>query len=199
MSSVNRSSCKASAEAQALGKGAFVTHQVARRVTRGGRIHDRWCRRHSAQGWRSRSAAATRAKRGSSTRRSAWPSWSATAATRDRRRLGIEVDHIVGSSPDLSNLQRLCHACHQEKTARNFLPIVAGRAEELRRLELDLRVASDQPLRLCDDEAVANTLEAAGDSAQGAVLGYDCPATGRVARSLPWHRRRCSSWARQFE
>src|SRR5690349_16970443 len=33
---------------------------------------------------------------------------------------GTEVDHIRGSSSELSNLQLLCSDCHREKTMRNF-------------------------------------------------------------------------------
>ena len=35
-------------------------------------------------------------------------------------------DHIANSSPELSNLQLLCHDCHTKKTQRNLQPIEPG-------------------------------------------------------------------------
>lgn len=37
-----------------------------------------------------------------------------------------EVDHIDGSSPDASNLQGLCHPCHQKKTESRYVPMDEG-------------------------------------------------------------------------
>lgn len=65
---------------------------------------------------------------------------------------GTEIDHIAGSSPELGNLQLLCHRCHIEKTAKNFRPIQSGSPQEMLRFELDYRIASATPLRPCDDE-----------------------------------------------
>jgi 5-methylcytosine-specific restriction endonuclease McrA len=64
---------------------------------------------------------------------------------------GDQVDHIDGSSNDMSNLQLLCDRCHRQKTTSNFTP--AGPEATLLAIELQAtRVAPDQPARPCDDE-----------------------------------------------
>jgi HNH endonuclease len=71
---------------------------------------------------------------------------------------GTEIDHIASSSADLTNLQLLCHECHQKKTSQNFRPIEAGSPQELLRFELELRISSPVPIRKCDDEEAWPTL-----------------------------------------
>jgi len=45
--------------------------------------------------------------------------WCAVCGTRP----AVEVDHIDGDSPDPSNLQGLCHVCHQAKTESHYVPM----------------------------------------------------------------------------
>jgi 5-methylcytosine-specific restriction endonuclease McrA len=61
-----------------------------------------------------------------------------------------EIDHIAGSSADLSNLQLLCHDCHMTKTKSSFVP--ASEPQKAWAKELwDTRIYPDAPLRLSDD------------------------------------------------
>jgi endogenous inhibitor of DNA gyrase (YacG/DUF329 family) len=54
---------------------------------------------------------------------------------------GSEIDHIAGSSPNLSNLQLLCHECHMEKTQESMVQaapnIVATVHEPIRKRALE--------------------------------------------------------------
>lgn len=63
---------------------------------------------------------------------------------------GEEIDHIDGSSSDLSNLRLLCQACHRKVTEEHLVPATAGEVEEARALWA--RVMAVQPCRLCDDD-----------------------------------------------
>jgi 5-methylcytosine-specific restriction endonuclease McrA len=63
---------------------------------------------------------------------------------------GAEVDHIDGSSPDLTNLRLLCQACHRKVTEEGLVPATVEQAEEARALWA--RVRAVRPHRLCDDE-----------------------------------------------
>ncbi len=65
---------------------------------------------------------------------------------------GAEIDHIVDSSPELTNLQMLCHDCHVQKTQQNFRPIEPGSAADVIWAQLMERIHSPVPLRSCDDE-----------------------------------------------
>lgn len=65
---------------------------------------------------------------------------------------GSEIDHILSSSPDLANLQLLCHDCHMAKTKENFRPIEPGSQAGAVWIELRTRIHSPEPLRECDDE-----------------------------------------------
>jgi 5-methylcytosine-specific restriction endonuclease McrA len=65
---------------------------------------------------------------------------------------GIEIDHIAGSSSELSNLQVLCHDCHIAKTQENFRPIEPGSQADKIWSELTARINSPEPLRECDNE-----------------------------------------------
>jgi 5-methylcytosine-specific restriction endonuclease McrA len=65
---------------------------------------------------------------------------------------GTEIDHIANSSPELSNLQLLCHECHTKKTQRNLQPIEPGSQADKTWSELMMRIRSPEPLRACDDE-----------------------------------------------
>lgn len=58
---------------------------------------------------------------------------------------GTQIDHIEGSSPDLSNLRLLCKGCHDEITHSRMRPIVDAETKR-RRDELLIRVHADQPL-----------------------------------------------------
>ncbi|MGZ0213315.1 MAG: HNH endonuclease [Actinomycetales bacterium] len=64
---------------------------------------------------------------------------------------GTEIDHIDGSSADLSNLQLLCSDCHHAKTAENLVPASPEQSDLLKGLFLS-RVAPDKPKLLVDDE-----------------------------------------------
>ena len=68
---------------------------------------------------------------------------------RECGRPGSEVDHIAGSSSDLSNLQLLCHECHMEKTRESMVQaapdLVATVHDPIRRRALE--TPSRQP---CD-------------------------------------------------
>lgn len=68
---------------------------------------------------------------------------------------GDQVDHIQGSSNDLSNLQLLCKACHNKKTIASFgLPITPfSHPDEWDKAEsLYFRIESSSPIRICDSE-----------------------------------------------
>jgi hypothetical protein len=79
--------------------------------------------------------------------------------TRDGRKCvvcgepGTEIDHLVDSSAELTNLRLLCHGCHTKKTAENFRPIEAGSGAEVIWSDLMRRIDAAVPLRRCDNEA----------------------------------------------
>lgn len=66
------------------------------------------------------------------------------------RRPSVEVDHIAGPSPEPSNLQGLCHPCHQAKTESSYLPM----EEEHRAIRDAFRafVDEDDPVMLAHEE-----------------------------------------------
>lgn len=64
---------------------------------------------------------------------------------------GTEIDHIAGSSSDLSNLQLLCGDCHQAKTRRNMVPAGAGEPLIVELL-FQRRVLPELAPRLADDQ-----------------------------------------------
>lgn len=76
---------------------------------------------------------------------------------------GDEIDHIAGSSSDLSNLQLLCRDCHHKKTAASMVPATPEDMARLRSIE-ELRVLPNQSPNLSDDESewrkVSRTLKA---------------------------------------
>lgn len=76
--------------------------------------------------------------------------------------MGTEIDHIVGDSDDLDNLQLLCRDCHNEKTKANMVSIMPDheRYEEIlaRENELRSRIDAPTPLRPCDDESSWNNI-----------------------------------------
>jgi hypothetical protein len=59
-------------------------------------------------------------------------------------RPAVEVDHVDGDSPDPSNLQGLCHPCHQVKTESRYVPLEAQ--DRLVRGEFLSQVHEDEPL-----------------------------------------------------
>lgn len=63
---------------------------------------------------------------------------------------GVEIDHIEGSSDDLSNLQLLCTECHRAKTRAMLVTAPPEKQEEARALWA-LRVLPPTATRLCDD------------------------------------------------
>lgn len=64
---------------------------------------------------------------------------------------GTEIDHIDGSSPDLTNLQLLCTPCHQAKTNAGM---VSASNEHIAFVAEFMygRVYPDLPTLLCDDD-----------------------------------------------
>lgn len=73
---------------------------------------------------------------------------------------GKEIDHIRGSSPDLSNLQLLCRDCHMQKTNAGLKPITPEHpryAEFMEKIAaLTARHAAKKPKRPCDDHETWN-------------------------------------------
>lgn len=65
-------------------------------------------------------------------------------------RTASEVDHIDGDSPDPSNLQGLCHPCHQAKTQARYVPM-NDRDHAIRDAFLAF-VREDEPLMLAHSE-----------------------------------------------
>ena len=69
---------------------------------------------------------------------------------------GNDIDHIDGDSNNLDNLQLLCRDCHNKKTISNIVLLKLGdeRYFDLmgKRVQLDLRIDSEEPLYECDDE-----------------------------------------------
>lgn len=63
---------------------------------------------------------------------------------------GEQIDHIDGSSADLSNLRLLCQACHRKVTEEHLVPATAEQAEEAHALWT--RVRATRPRRICDNE-----------------------------------------------
>lgn len=63
---------------------------------------------------------------------------------------GVEIDHIEGSSGDLSNLQLLCTECHRVKTRAMLVTAPPEKQEEADALWAG-RVRPLMPTRLCDD------------------------------------------------
>ncbi|WP_244937134.1 HNH endonuclease [Leptospira selangorensis] len=70
-------------------------------------------------------------------------------------KLGTDIDHIQGSSNDLSNLQLLCILCHNEKTISNFRKVDPLDPKFgsifLKNLDLDKRIKNRKPFKICDD------------------------------------------------
>ncbi len=69
---------------------------------------------------------------------------------------GTEIDHILGTSDELSNLQLLCWSCHTKKTAEGFKELTPDHPrykEIMRRVQkLDDRIYAIIPVRECDNE-----------------------------------------------
>ncbi len=70
-----------------------------------------------------------------------------------RKRPAEQIDHIKGSSSDLSNLQAICVNCHRMKTNSN-LRLATGK--ELKRIlkfyeAMALRIVAANPSKACDD------------------------------------------------
>ena len=65
---------------------------------------------------------------------------------------GNQIDHILGNSVDIDNLQLLCAKCHIEKTREYLVPISQETHPEewAKREELIFRVHLPNPLHLCD-------------------------------------------------
>jgi hypothetical protein len=65
---------------------------------------------------------------------------------------GRDIDHIRGSSNDLSNLQLLCADCHRLKTMSNFETIspISHPEEWANAVALETRAKAIEPLRFCD-------------------------------------------------
>ncbi|MBW8003317.1 MAG: HNH endonuclease [Planctomycetes bacterium] len=82
--------------------------------------------------------------------------------TRDKRHCricgkpGTSIDHIYGDSNDLDNLQLLCLDCHNKKTISNIVQLKPGDERYFdvmgKKVQLDLRIDSEEPLYECDDE-----------------------------------------------
>lgn len=64
---------------------------------------------------------------------------------------GTDIDHIEDSSPDLENLQLLCRACHNAKTAASFVPASPETRVVMARLFFD-RVTPSTPQLFADSD-----------------------------------------------
>ncbi|MEB2311190.1 MAG: HNH endonuclease [Sorangiineae bacterium] len=64
---------------------------------------------------------------------------------------GTEIDHIEGSSPELTNLQLLCHECHAAKTDAALRP-ASEQEKALIEAFMRGRVEPEEPVLLADDE-----------------------------------------------
>lgn len=77
---------------------------------------------------------------------------------RECGQVATEIDHITGDSADPSNLQALCKSCNISKMEQNVIVITPeshpDQWQQLmdQRHKLVARVASESPLRICDDE-----------------------------------------------
>lgn len=71
---------------------------------------------------------------------------------------GTEIDHVAGSSSDLSNLQLLCTGCHRDKTAASLVPATAESQAILKAFERE-RVLPTVPVLFCDDNVNWEVLE----------------------------------------
>lgn len=69
---------------------------------------------------------------------------------------GSDIDHIRGSSSDLSNLQYLCKSCHNVKTEKSIVSVEPGSEEyefvKARTEQFWQFVKSNKPMRICHDE-----------------------------------------------
>ena len=64
---------------------------------------------------------------------------------------GAEIDHLVGDSPDLDNLQLLCKDCHHIKTNERMRPATEEQQKIIKTLFAS-RVQPETPALLADDE-----------------------------------------------
>lgn len=62
------------------------------------------------------------------------------------------IQHMHGSSSDLSNLRAWCRRCNLDDAQSRFVPVEAGSSQDAYAKELRIRMDSSQPLLLCDDE-----------------------------------------------
>jgi HNH endonuclease len=69
---------------------------------------------------------------------------------------GHDIDHINGSSGDISNLQFLCKDCHNKKTLQNVVPVEPGtdlyEYIKARTARFWFFVEAEKPLRVCHDQ-----------------------------------------------
>jgi 5-methylcytosine-specific restriction endonuclease McrA len=65
---------------------------------------------------------------------------------------GKDIDHIGGSSSELTNLRLLCKKCHNKKTVPGLVPITTPEHRE-RAKELRARIRAKKPKRQCDHAA----------------------------------------------
>jgi len=74
-----------------------------------------------------------------------------------------EIDHIVDSTNDLSNLQLLCIECHRRKTLKNIKKVEIDDPDyqriALEDAELRRRSLSPVPVKVCDDFSLWSQIE----------------------------------------
>lgn len=71
-------------------------------------------------------------------------------------RPGSDIDHVLGSDNDISNLQLLCRECHNKKTVAGFIKIPPDDPRYTvvvqKRVELETRIYALTPKRPCDNQ-----------------------------------------------
>ena len=71
-------------------------------------------------------------------------------------RPGSDIDHVLGSDNDISNLQLLCRECHNKKTVAGFIQIPPDDPRYTvvvqKRVELEKRINVLTPKRPCDNQ-----------------------------------------------
>lgn len=62
------------------------------------------------------------------------------------------IQHLHGSSSDLSSLKAWCGRCNLDDAKSRFVPVETGSSQDAYAKALQIRMYSPHPLLLCDDE-----------------------------------------------